>query len=224
MSADRDSFGSRLRDQREHRGITLKAIAESTKIKESLLAALERGDLSQWPQGLFRRAYIRDYATAIGLPAQSVVDEFNQLFPDQDASCDLAEIAKREAAQEKLRLHESAAEGSPVASRHHHLRSSAFDASAVFMIAGLLAGLSDVSVWTLIGMVALCYYTLGTACFDQSIGHWVLGRIGRLFKPVSERRASTPSRRELVSIVQREPRRTALDREAAQHARKTASA
>lgn len=222
MNEDRDAFGSRLRGQREHRGITLKAIAESTKLKESLLAALERGDLSQWPQGLFRRAYIRDYATAIGLPAQSVVDEFNRLFPEQDAGCDLSESAKREASTEKLHLHESIRKESAVASRHHHLRSSAFDAGTVLMISGLLAGLSDLSVWTLIGIVALCYYTLGTGCFDQSIGLWVLGRTDRLFKQVSDRRASTPPHRELVSIVQHKPQRTARDREAAQHPRKTA--
>lgn len=222
MNEDRDAFGSRLRGQREHRGITLKAIAESTKLKESLLAALERGDLSQWPQGLFRRAYIRDYATAIGLPAQSVVDEFNRLFPDEDACCDLSEIAKREAFKEKLRLHRGAAEQSPVASRHPHLRSSAFDAGAVLMLSGLLAGLSDLSVWTLLGIVALCYYTLGAAWFDQGIGLWVLRRTDRLVKQVSERRASTPPRREPVSIIQRKPRRTTLGREAAQHPRKTA--
>lgn len=222
MNEDRDAFALRLRGQREHRGVTLKAIAESTKIKESLLAALERGDLSQWPQGLFRRAYIRNYATAIGLPAQSVVDEFNRLFPEQDACCDLSDIANREASKEKLHLHESTREESPVASRHHHVHSSAFDVGAVLMISGLLAGLSDLSVWTLTGVVALCYYTLGTAYFDQSIGRRVLGRTDRLFKHGSERRASTPPRRELVSIVQHKQPQTSLGREAAQHPRKTA--
>ena len=46
MSKDQDAFILRLRRQREERGVTLKAIAESTKIKESLLAALDRGDVS----------------------------------------------------------------------------------------------------------------------------------------------------------------------------------
>ena len=54
------AFGSRLRTQRERRGVTLESIVDSTKIKLSLLAALERGDASQWPRGLFRRAYIRN--------------------------------------------------------------------------------------------------------------------------------------------------------------------
>jgi len=78
----RHAFGSRLRTQRERRGVTLESIVDSTKIKLSLLAALERGDASQWPRGLFRRAYIRDYACAIGLPAEPLVAEFVKLFPE----------------------------------------------------------------------------------------------------------------------------------------------
>ena len=78
----RHAFGSRLRTQRERRGVTLESIVDSTKIKLSLLSALERGDASQWPRGLFRRAYIRDYACAIGLPAEPLVAEFVRLFPE----------------------------------------------------------------------------------------------------------------------------------------------
>lgn len=73
-------FGRRLREQREHLGITLDAIAASTKIKSSLLAGLERGDVSRWPVGIFQRAFVREYARAIGLPPEPVVAEFVQIF------------------------------------------------------------------------------------------------------------------------------------------------
>jgi transcriptional regulator with XRE-family HTH domain len=76
------SFGARLRAQRERQHIELAAIAEGTKIKASLLEALERDDVSRWPGGVFRRAYIRAYAQAIGLDAESVVREFLALYPD----------------------------------------------------------------------------------------------------------------------------------------------
>ena len=77
-----DSFGARLRERREQQQISLGTIAEQTKIKLSLLEALERGDVSHWPSGIFRRAFIRAYAHAIGLEPDVVVREFLELYPD----------------------------------------------------------------------------------------------------------------------------------------------
>ena len=70
------TFGSRLRSQREQRQIPLAAISEQTKIKRSLLEALERDDLSNWPLGIFGRSYIRAYAQAVGLDPEATVREF----------------------------------------------------------------------------------------------------------------------------------------------------
>jgi transcriptional regulator with XRE-family HTH domain len=75
-------FGARLRLQREQQQITLAAIADQTKIKASLLDRLEHDDVSQWPKGIFRRAYIRAYAKAIGLEPDAVAREFLELYPD----------------------------------------------------------------------------------------------------------------------------------------------
>jgi transcriptional regulator with XRE-family HTH domain len=77
-----ESFGARLREERERHQITLTSIAEQTKIKLSLLEALERDDVSRWPAGIFRRAFVRAYAHAIGLEPDVVVREFLELHPD----------------------------------------------------------------------------------------------------------------------------------------------
>ena len=77
-----ESFGARLRRQRERQQTTLATIAEQTKIKLSLLEALERDDVSRWPSGIFRRAFVRAYAHAIGLEPDVVVREFLELHPD----------------------------------------------------------------------------------------------------------------------------------------------
>ena len=77
-----DSFGARLRQRRERQEIALVTIAEQTKIKLSLLEALERDDVSHWPSGIFRRAFIRAYAHAIGLNPDDVVREFLEVYPD----------------------------------------------------------------------------------------------------------------------------------------------
>ena len=82
--SDRDTFGPRLRSERERRGISLETIATVTKVGAELWEGLERNDFSRWPTGIFARAFVRDYARAVGLDADEVVDEFCRLFPIGD--------------------------------------------------------------------------------------------------------------------------------------------
>jgi transcriptional regulator with XRE-family HTH domain len=77
-----ESFGARLRRQRERQKITLAAIAEQTKIHLPLLEELEQDKATHWPSGIFRRAFVRAYADAIGLQPDDVVREFLTLYPD----------------------------------------------------------------------------------------------------------------------------------------------
>jgi cytoskeletal protein RodZ len=79
------TFGPRLRQERERRQISLASIASNTKISVSLLEALERDDVRRWPSGIFRRAFVRSYATAIGMNANEIWKEFAERFPDPSA-------------------------------------------------------------------------------------------------------------------------------------------
>ena len=88
------SFGARLRQQREERGIPLSVIAGQTKIKMSLLEGLERDDLTHWPPGIFRRAYLRSYATAIGLDPDAIVNEFLTVYPERPEVIDPGTVAQ----------------------------------------------------------------------------------------------------------------------------------
>ena len=91
------SFGARLRQQREERGIPLSVIAGQTKIKVSLLEGLERDDLAHWPPGIFRRAYVRAYAHAIGLNPDTVVTEFLAMYPERPEIVDPGVVAQESA-------------------------------------------------------------------------------------------------------------------------------
>src|SRR4029079_11746079 len=77
-----DSFGARLRMQREERQIALTSIAEETKIKLALLDGLEHDDVSHCPPGIVSTAYLRTYAHMIGLDPDEVLREFLELYPD----------------------------------------------------------------------------------------------------------------------------------------------
>lgn len=69
-------FGAQLKQAREGRGISLRQIATSTKISTVALEALERGDLSKLPGGIFSRAFVRAYATEVGLDPDEIVSQF----------------------------------------------------------------------------------------------------------------------------------------------------
>ncbi len=79
---DRMAFGLELRRIRERRGLSLEQVCEQTKVSAAHYAALESGDLTRWPSGIFRRAFVRSYATAVGLDPDQVLAEFARVFPD----------------------------------------------------------------------------------------------------------------------------------------------
>src|SRR3990172_5710238 len=70
------SFGGNLRRERELRGVSLREIADSTKISFRFLEALEHDRVEILPGGLFSRAFVRQYAEFLGLDAERVVSEF----------------------------------------------------------------------------------------------------------------------------------------------------
>jgi transcriptional regulator with XRE-family HTH domain len=82
--SERDTFGPRLRRERERRGISLDTIATLTNVSVELWMGLEKNDFSKWPGGLFARAFIRDYAKAVGLDPEEVVGDFCRLYPIGD--------------------------------------------------------------------------------------------------------------------------------------------
>jgi len=84
----REAFGPNLRRARLRRGISLQQIASDTNVSEVLWAAMEKNDFSRWPNGIFARAYIRDYAKMVGVDPEATVDEFCRWFPQGDRRAD----------------------------------------------------------------------------------------------------------------------------------------
>ena len=82
--SERDTFGPRLRRERERRGISLETIVTRTNVSLELWHGFESNDLSRWPTRIYARAFVRDYARAVGLDPDEVVDDFCRLFPAGD--------------------------------------------------------------------------------------------------------------------------------------------
>src|SRR2546428_2389418 len=71
------SFGEELRREREIRGISLKEIADATKISKRFLEAVERNDHKTLPAPVFTRGFVREYARYLGLNADEIVNRYN---------------------------------------------------------------------------------------------------------------------------------------------------
>jgi cytoskeletal protein RodZ len=80
------AIGNRLRDARQRRAITLRTIADKTKISMSALEALERNDISKLPGGIFSRAFVRSYANEVGLDPEETVRDFIVEFPNDSVT------------------------------------------------------------------------------------------------------------------------------------------
>ncbi|GAC1458438.1 MAG: hypothetical protein PVSMB1_08340 [Gemmatimonadaceae bacterium] len=222
MKGERDGFGPRLRFERERRGITLKDIAKSTKIKESLLAELERGDFSRWPHGIFRRAHLCDYVSAIGLPPQPILAEYLRLFPEEnpvDQSDDRKQSDNRNAdnAIGQPQPGQDVKPGRYVPALADRAWIVCFDVAAVSLISSIVAGITGMSLWPAVALVGLLYSAAGSACFAQSAGayaqQWIHGIVGSRSQSLPTAEALL---REVRLIAPRLKRGSAPDRDTTQ--------
>jgi transcriptional regulator with XRE-family HTH domain len=170
-----DSLGARLRRQRERRGLTIAVIATTTKISPALLEALERDDVSRWPSGIFRRAFVRSYAEIIGLDPEDVVREFTESFPDPAGPPRPASSTPREpdgSSDMRLTLAEGWTAFSAtrlIQDARQRLKAVAWDAGTVVGVA-LLLFIATERFWMSLGIAALAYYVGGILMVGNSPG------------------------------------------------------
>lgn len=77
------SFGARIRHAREARGVSLRQIADTTRISIRALEALERNDVARLPGGIFSRGFVRSYAAEVGMDPEQAVHDFLSQFPNE---------------------------------------------------------------------------------------------------------------------------------------------
>jgi cytoskeletal protein RodZ len=79
-------IGARLRDAREARGLTLDALARSTRVQSRVLSAIERNDSGSLPPRPYGRGFVRVFATEVGLDPDATVREFFAQFGVTEAA------------------------------------------------------------------------------------------------------------------------------------------
>ncbi len=72
-----------LAECRQSKGISLKQIAEATKISRRYLEAIEHGEFKALPGGVYGVNYVRQYARAAGYDEEDLVAVYRKLAPPE---------------------------------------------------------------------------------------------------------------------------------------------
>jgi len=72
-----------LRNAREQKGLSHRQVADATKLSARTIELVERGCLSELPEGIYRRSIVRAVAREVGLNPESVLNDFASLHPNQ---------------------------------------------------------------------------------------------------------------------------------------------
>jgi cytoskeleton protein RodZ len=75
--------GALLRQERHNRSMDIRQVADSTRLREHFIEAIERERWDELPPPVFVRGFIRSYARALGLNEQKVLDLYNRSVPAQ---------------------------------------------------------------------------------------------------------------------------------------------
>lgn len=92
-------LGKRLEEARIQKNLTLDELQEITKIQKRYLQAIEAGNFDVMPGKFYARAFIKQYAEAVGLDPEKLFDEFSSEVPkttETEVSTGLSRTQKKQ--------------------------------------------------------------------------------------------------------------------------------
>lgn len=76
--------GAKLQEARETQNLTLDQVQETTKIQKRYLQAIEQGDFHILPGKFYARAFIKEYAYAVGLDPEELLTDYKDEIPSTE--------------------------------------------------------------------------------------------------------------------------------------------
>lgn len=74
-------IGEKLKEARQQTGLTLNDVQEMTKIQKRYLQAIEEGNFHILPGSFYAKAFIKEYANAVGLNANELLEIYEDELP-----------------------------------------------------------------------------------------------------------------------------------------------
>lgn len=94
-------LGTRLKEARLAKGYSLEDLQELTKIQKRYLVGIEEGNYSIMPGSFYVRAFIKQYAEAVGLDPEELLDQFKKDVPGTQTA-EVVESYKQSPSRRKL--------------------------------------------------------------------------------------------------------------------------
>src|SRR5690606_26982011 len=88
-------IGARLKEARMEKDISLDSLQDTTKIQKRYLVAIEEENFSILPGKFYAKAFIKEYAIAVGLDPNELMEEYKQDIPspeDEDVTTQYTRI------------------------------------------------------------------------------------------------------------------------------------
>ncbi|WP_071395273.1 helix-turn-helix domain-containing protein [Bacillus tuaregi] len=96
-------LGNRLKEARLEKGLSLDDLQEATKIQKRYLIGIEEGNYSSMPGKFYVRAFIKQYAEAVGLEPELLFEEYKNEIPSilsEDIPGQLSRVQTRKSLSE----------------------------------------------------------------------------------------------------------------------------
>lgn len=101
--------GQKLKEQRIAEGLTIEEVSKETKIKESYLSAIEKGDYKRLPASTYTQGFVRNYAKYLGLSEEKILAIFRREFNEDKTFKVLPEgLVKEDFPIKKIKLADTA--------------------------------------------------------------------------------------------------------------------
>lgn len=77
-------LGDTLHEQRKKQGYSLEEVAKATKIRQSFLEAIEKGDYKKLPSSAYAQGFVKNYIDFLGLPEKELLALFRREFNEKE--------------------------------------------------------------------------------------------------------------------------------------------
>ncbi|PFQ67805.1 helix-turn-helix domain-containing protein [Bacillus cereus] len=94
-------LGQKLTEAREAKGVSIDQLHEITKIQKRHLVAIEEGNYNVLPGAFYARAFIKQYADAVGLNGEELLVEYQSTIP-QSEKHDVPQVSTGQKTQETM--------------------------------------------------------------------------------------------------------------------------